>query len=136
MTTADARRVLLDTSVLIAPPTAGMRSIADVVAVSVISVAELEYGVDAAADTLERQRRRHRLRLVVDTFDVIGFDLAAAEAYGVLANLVRTGGRDPRPRRLDLLIAATAHRHGLRLATRNGDDLRYLRRAVDVVDVR
>lgn len=135
MTTEPLRQVLLDTSVVIAPPAAGVRSVADVVAVSVITIAELEYGVDAAKDPVERQRRRRRLRLVVQTFDVITFDLATAEAYGVLANLVRVGGRDPRPRRLDLLIAATAQRHGFSLATRNGDDFKHLERALHVIDV-
>jgi hypothetical protein len=36
------RRVLLDTSVVIAPPGSGLSSIADLVAVSAIAVAELE----------------------------------------------------------------------------------------------
>ena len=71
---------------------------ADFVAVSAITVAELEYGVGAAADPVERQRRRRREQLVVDTFDVIPFDITAAQSYGLLANLVRAVGRDPRPR--------------------------------------
>lgn len=128
------RRVLLDTSVIIAPPDAGISSIADFVAVSVISVAELEYGVGAAADAVERQRRKRRLRLVVDAFEVIPFDIAAAESYGALANRIRLRGRNPRPRRLDLLIAATAERHGLSLATRNAADFRYLDNIVQVID--
>jgi len=37
----------------------------------------------------------------------------------LLANLVRAAGRGPRLRRLDLLIAATAERHGLSLPTHN-----------------
>jgi Predicted nucleic acid-binding protein, contains PIN domain len=130
------RHVLLDTSVVIAPPSGGVASIADVVAVSAITVAELEYGVGATADPLERQRRRRRLQAVADAVDVILFDLATAESYGVLANMIRTAGRDPRPRRLDLLIAATADRHGLSLATRNPTDFRHLERVLDVIAVR
>lgn len=132
---AGGRQVLLDTSVVIAPPPAGLASIADFVAVSAITVAELEYGVGAAADPVERQRRRRREQLVVGTFDVLPFDIAVAESYGLLANLVRAAGRDPRPR-LDLLIAATAERHGLSLATRNAADFRYLERVLDLVEVR
>jgi len=130
------RRVLLDTSVVIDPPHSGLSTIADLVAVSVITTAELEYGIGAATDALERQRRRRRLRLVLDVFDVIPFDIAAAESYGALANLVRLAGRDPRPRRLGLLIAATAERHGLSLATRNAADFRHLRRVLHVIEVR
>ncbi len=133
---AGGRQVLLDTSVVIAPPPAGLASIADFVAVSAITVAELEYGVGAAADPVERQRRRRREQLVVGTFDVLPFDIAVAESYGLLANLVRAAGRGPRPRRLDLLIAATAERHGLSLATRNAADFRYLERVLDLVEVR
>jgi len=53
----------------------------------------------------------------------------------LLANLVRAVGRDPGPRQLDLLIAATAERHGLSLATRNAADFQYLERVLDVVEV-
>jgi predicted nucleic acid-binding protein len=56
----------------------------------------------------------------------VPFDIAAAESYGLLANLARAAGRDPRPWRPDLLIAATVERHGLSLATRNAADFRYL----------
>ena len=66
---------------------------------------------------------------------IIPFNIAVAESYGLLANLVRTAGHDPRLRRLDLLIAATAERHGLSLATRNAADFRYLERVLDVVEV-
>lgn len=136
MTTVGDRRVLLDTSVVIAPPTGGLATLAELVAISAITVAELEYGIGAATDPVERQRRRRRLQVVLDAMDVIPFDSAAAESYGILANLVRAVGRDPRPRRLDLLIAATAERHGLSLATRNAADFRHLERVLDVVKVR
>lgn len=135
VTAPNGRRALLDTSVVIAPPASGLSSIADLVAVSAITVAELEYGIGAATDPAERQRRRRRLQLVVDTFDVIPCDIAVAQSYGVLTNLVRAAGRDPRPRRLDLLIAATAERHGLSLATRNAADFRHLQNVLHVVDV-
>lgn len=136
MTAPALRQVLLDTSVVIAPPSAGLASIADVVAVSVISVAELEYGVGATDDLVERQRRRRRLSIIVEEIEVIPFDQAVAESYGLLANLVRAAGRDPRPRRLDLLIGATAERHRLSLATRNAKDFLHLERVLDVIEVR
>ncbi len=136
MTGAGGRRVLLDTSVVITPPAGGLATLADLVAVSAITVAELEYGIGAATDAVERQRRRRRLQVVRGAVDVLPFDSAVAESYGVLANLVRAAGRNPRPRRLDLLIAATAERHGLSLATRNAADFRHLDRILDVVEVR
>ncbi len=136
MTAPAVRQVLLDTSVVIAPPSAGLASIADVVAVSAISVAELEYGVGATDDLVERQRRRRRLRVIAEEIEVIPFDEAVAESYGLLANLVRVSGRDPRPRRLDLLIGATAERHQLSLATRNAKDFRHLERVLEVIEVR
>jgi predicted nucleic acid-binding protein len=130
------RRVLLDTSVVIAPPEAGIASLAEQAAVSAITIAELEYGVGAAADPLERQRRRRRLQRTVDVLEVISFDIGIAESYGLMANMLRAGGRNPRPRRHDLLIAATAERHGLSLATRNIEDFRMLDRVLHVIEVR
>ena len=58
-----------------------------------------------------------------------------AEYYGALASLVRQNGRNPRPRRMDLQIAATAARHGLMLLTRNGSDFAGLESALAVVDL-
>jgi predicted nucleic acid-binding protein len=129
------RRVLLDTSVIIAPPRDGLASIADLIAVSAISIAELEYGIGAASDAMERQRRRRRLEIINESLEVIPFDQATATSYGVLANIVREAGRDPRPRRHDLLVAATAERRGLSLATRNANDFRHLDKVLHVIEV-
>ena len=135
MTGPTERRVLLDTSVIINPPSRGTASFADLVSVSAVTVGELHYGVGASMDPVEQLHRRQRLRLVLDTYEVLPFDAEVAEFYGLLANVVRQAGRNPRPRRMDLLIAATAVRHGLSLATRNGADLRHLERVLTVIDV-
>ena len=127
--------MLLDTSVIINPPSRGTASFADLVSVSAVTVGELHYGVGASMDPVEQLHRRQRLRLVLDTYEVLPFDAEVAEFYGLLANVVRQAGRNPRPRRMDLLIAATAVRHGLSLATRNGADLRHLERVLTVIDV-
>lgn len=129
-------RVLMDTSVVISPPRAGMTSLADLLAVSAVTLAELIYGVAATDDPIERRRRRRRTLSVSEKFAVLPFDTAAAESYGLLANAVRTAGRNPRPRRLDLMIAATAESHGLSLATRNAADFAHLGGLVHIVDVR
>ncbi|MGH8920236.1 MAG: type II toxin-antitoxin system VapC family toxin [Actinomycetes bacterium] len=129
------RRVLLDTSVIIDPPSQGTASFADVLSISAVTVGELHYGVGASMDPIEQLRRRQRLGLVLDIYDVLPVDAEVAECYGLLANVVRQVGRDPRPRTTDLLIVATAVRHGFSLATRNGADLRYLQRVLTVIDV-
>ena len=130
------RRALLDTSVIIDPPAQGIASFADEVSISAVTVAELHYGVGASTDAVEQLHRRQRLQLVLDIYDVLPFDAEVAEFYGLLANIVRQSGRNPRPRRMDLLIAATALRHGYPLVTRNGADLRHLERVLTVIDVR
>jgi len=135
VTGSTMRRVLLDTSVIIDPPVGGTASFADEVSVSAVTVGELHYGVGASTDPVEQLHRRQRLQLVLDTYDVLPFDADVAESYGLLANMVRQAGRNPRPRRMDLLIAATAVRHGFSLATRNAADLRHLERVLTVVDV-
>lgn len=135
MTRPTERKVLLDTSVIIDPPSLGTASFADVVSVSAVTLGELHYGVGAALDPVEQLHRRHRLALLLSTYDVVPFDAEAAESYGLLATIVRRAGRTPRPRRIDLMIAATAVSHGLSLATRNGADLKYLQRVLNVIDV-
>ncbi|RZQ61553.1 type II toxin-antitoxin system VapC family toxin [Amycolatopsis suaedae] len=101
---------------------------------SAISVAELASGLDTS-DPLERHRRDERFRAILDAFDVLPFTTEAAKLYGVLCALVRQIGRDPRPRRMDLQIAATAAAHSLPLVTRNGKDFAGLERLVEIIEV-
>ncbi|MFP5021352.1 type II toxin-antitoxin system VapC family toxin [Pseudonocardia phyllosphaerae] len=133
--TAGPRRALLDTSVLIDFPAARVSEVADEVAVSAVTLAELHFGVTAAADPVVALHRRRRVRSVIDRFEVLDFDAATAEYYGALAALVRRHGRTPRPRRMDLQIAATAARYGLPLLTRNPGDFTGLESALTVVDL-
>ncbi|MGQ0846776.1 MAG: PIN domain-containing protein [Sporichthyaceae bacterium] len=126
---------MLDTSALIDFPAAEVAEAADLVAVSSISIGELQYGVGAAGDPLVQLRRRRRVQAVVERFDVLGFDAATAEYYGALANLIRRHGRDPGPRRIDLQIAATAARHDLIPLTRDGMDFTGLEAALRVVNL-
>ncbi|MEO9248175.1 type II toxin-antitoxin system VapC family toxin [Citricoccus nitrophenolicus] len=135
MSVPDVRRALLDTSALIDFPASAVAEEADEVAVSAVTIAELQYGVTAATDLIEQMRRRRLVQTVLGQFEVLPFDVAAAEYYGVLATLVRDQGRSPRPRRLDLQIAATAACHGLTLLTRNGGDFTGLESALTVIDL-
>ncbi|MGH3905265.1 MAG: VapC toxin family PIN domain ribonuclease, partial [Pseudonocardiaceae bacterium] len=82
MTGPTERRVLLDASVIIDPPSLGTASFADLVSVSAVTVGELHYGVGASIDPIEQLHRRQRLRLVLDTYDVLPFDAEVAEFYG------------------------------------------------------
>lgn len=135
MTTREPRRALLDTSVVIDFPAAQVAEIADEVAVSAVTIGELQYGVSSAVDPLAQMHRRRRVQAILDRFEVLSFDVITAEHYGVLATFVRQYGRNPRPRRMDLQIAATAARHGLTLLTRNGSDLAGLESALAVVNL-
>jgi predicted nucleic acid-binding protein len=135
VTEGTPRRALLDTSVLIDFPAVHVAKVADEVAVSAVTIGELQYGVSAAADPLAQMYRRRRVQAILDRFEVLSFDVVAAEYYGTLAALVRDRGRNPRPRRLDLQIAATAACHGLMLLTRNGGDFVGLEPALEVVDL-
>ena len=135
MTSGEPRRALLDTSVVIDFPAAQVAQVADEVAVSAVTIGELQYGVAVATDPLVQISRRRRVHAILDRFEVLPFDASVAEYYGALAGLVRQHGRDPRPRRMDLQIAATAARHDLALLTRNGSDFTGLASALAVVDL-
>ena len=123
-------RGLLDTSVLIAEdvgPLPGQ------LAISVISVAELHFGVLVAASAEIRAIRLTRLSRLQRRFDPLPVDDAVADSYGQLAAHVVASGQQPRARTMDLLIAATAHVHGAVLYTRNTDDFRGLESFITVV---
>lgn len=135
MSPLDNRRALLDTSVLIDYPAEQVAEIADEVAVSAVTIAELQYGVTAAPDPVVQLERRRYVQAILEHVEALPFDSSCAEYYGALAALVRRDGRNPRPRRMDLQIAATAARNGLTLLTRNGGDFRGLDSALVVINL-
>ncbi|HVK23740.1 MAG TPA: type II toxin-antitoxin system VapC family toxin [Actinokineospora sp.] len=127
--------LLLDTSVIIDLDRLDLGDRASATGfVSAVTIGELAYGLDVD-DPIERAVRADRYYATLDQFDVLAFDLPAAKLYGTMAALVRRSGRNPRPRRMDLQIAATAAAHGLPLLTRNIADFHGLERVVDVVAV-
>lgn len=125
-------RALLDTSVLIANDIA---PIPGVLAISVVSLAELQFGVLMAKSTAVRAERLRRLSLLQKHFDALPVDEAVAISYGRLAAAVVDAGRQPRRRAMDLLIAATAHAHGARLYTRNIDDFAGLEEHLEIIAI-
>ena len=107
----------------------------DEFAVSAVTMAELAAGPHLAATRAESSRRQARLQEVEATLFPIPFDSAAVRSYGLLVAAVIERGGQPRSRFADLLIAATAHAHGLDLYTRNGGDLLGVDSLVRVVEI-
>jgi len=127
--------VLLDTSVIIDLARLDLGDFASTPPLtSAVCVAELGFGLDVD-DPVKRAVRTERYYAVLDQFEILPFDLAAAKQYAVLTSLVRRAGRDPRPRRMDLQIAATAVAHSVPLLTRNGDDFVGLDRLLDLLSI-
>jgi predicted nucleic acid-binding protein len=125
-------RVVLDTSVVIAD---GLAPIPGVLAISAVTLAELQFGVLVAKTSETRAERLRRLSILQQHFDALPVDEAVAISYGRIAAAVVDAGRQPRSRVMDLLIAATAHAHGARLYTRNAEDFAGLEDLVTVVSV-
>ena len=127
--------VLLDTSVLIDMESLDLGSHRDdLIVVSAVSIGELALGLDIDDPHVARIREQ-RFTAVLANFEVIPFGVEEAKLYGVLATLVRAAGRHPRPRRLDLQIAATAAAFQVPLLTCNPADFVGVGRLVDVVPV-
>ena len=103
--------------------------------VATITLAELAMGVHFAKDGVERSTRITRLISAEANFEPLPFDATAAHAYGNLVALVLALGRNPKPRKNDLMIAATAMVNGLPLYTRNVDDFKGLESQLTVVPV-
>lgn len=122
-------RGLLDTSVVIAHD---VDDLPDVAAISAATLAELHFGVHLARDDRARRSRLRRLTEIEARFDPVPVDAPVARSYGALAQLVVRAGRRPRRRAMDLLIAATAHAHGVPLYTRDPEDLIGLEDEIDV----
>jgi predicted nucleic acid-binding protein len=120
---------LLDTSVLIAE----REDPAEEVAISVVSLTELHFGVLVAADDETRALRMRRLGTIEERFDALPFDAVAARECGRLHAAVAQRGGQPRRRAFDLAIAATANVHGVPLLTHNAKDFEIVE---DLIDVR
>ncbi|WP_405582829.1 type II toxin-antitoxin system VapC family toxin [Streptomyces sp. NBC_01190] len=103
--------------------------------ITAITLAELHQGVAMAKDPAVRATRMEKLGAAVADFDALPFADDAAARYGTLVTLTVAARRDPRPRRMDLMIAAIASVKGLPLFTRNADDFKGLESIVTVVAI-
>ncbi|MQY22315.1 type II toxin-antitoxin system VapC family toxin [Nocardia macrotermitis] len=101
--------------------------------ITAITIAELNQGVAMAENAVARAARNEHLGAALIEFDPLPFDEAAAIRYGSLVALTIAAKRDPRPRRMDLLIAAIASARSLPLFTRNATDFRGLDDMVEIV---
>jgi predicted nucleic acid-binding protein len=125
-------RGILDTSVLIAED---VTPIPGELAISVVSIAELQFGVLVAKTPEVQATRLTRLSTIQRRFDPLPVDEAVADSYSRLAAAVVRAGRQPRARTMDLLIAATAHAHNAAVYTRKAEDLLGLEGLVTVVTI-
>ena len=126
-------RALLDTSVFVAEeqgrPLA--RPLPQEVAVSIVTLAELETGVLMAKDDDARAIRMQTLVAVRERAAGIPADQRVASAYARLASAALRSGKKPRVQ--DTWIAATAVVHGAEVWTQDDDFTEFA--TVDVVRV-
>lgn len=121
---------VLDTSILISESPGRVEGD---IAISIVSIAELQFGVLVAPDEQRRAHRLARLSAILRSFEPLPVDAAVAASYGELAAATHRAGRKATARSLDLMIAATAHAHGARLVTANVNDVKHLSDLVAVV---
>ncbi|MCM3921757.1 PIN domain-containing protein [Frankia sp. AiPs1] len=126
-------RGILDTSVLVA---ADVAPIPGELAISVLNIAELQFGVLVARTPEARAHRLARLSALQRRFDPLPVDDAVADSYGRLAARVVDIGHQPRARTMDLLIAATAHAHEASVYPHNAADLADLADLITIVTIR
>lgn len=103
--------------------------------ITAVTLAELHQGVAMSKDAATRAARTEKLGAAVADFDALPFDGDAAARYGTLVALAIAAGRDPRPRRMDLMIAAIASTRGVPLYTRNAEDFKGLDGVITIVAV-
>jgi hypothetical protein len=112
---------LLDTSVFIARERGRpLAELPDRVAISVVTIGELQLGVLAATDPELRARRADTLALA-RTADPIPISEATMVAWARLVADCRAAGIQRPVRLTDALIAATAIEHGLPVVTQDDD---------------
>lgn len=112
---------LLDTSVFIARETGRpLGDLPDRVAVSVVTIGELQLGVLNAPDDVARARRADTLALARSA-DPIPISEAVMTTWARLVADCRAAGVHRTIKLTDALIAATAVEHGLPVVSQDGD---------------
>ncbi|UGT63868.1 type II toxin-antitoxin system VapC family toxin [Nocardia asteroides] len=126
---------LLDTCTLIDLPLLSEADLPTEARISTVTLAELGLGVALAADPTTLALRTERLLEIEHAVDALPFSATAARRFTSMAKLVVSAGRSPKPRRMDLMIAAIASSNDLPLFTRNAADFTGLHPLLTVVAV-
>lgn len=122
--------ILLDTNILIDLHLYAFDP-AEEYGASILSRAELEFGIRAAKNPRDAAERTRRLNELDQRFDWVGFDIESTRSHGMVAAGARATGAKIRSK--DALIAAQAHRHGAAVMTANTDDFRPFDHDVEIV---
>ena len=125
-------RSILDTSVLIGST---LERLEGEFTISVVSMAELQFGVLIAPSESQRAARLARLSAITRIFEPLPVDASVAASYAEIAAVTYRAKRKSSARSLDLMIAATAHAHGARLVTANVKDVKHLEHILEIVEV-
>lgn len=128
--------VHLDTNVLIRGlPATSPLSPNDTTQISSLVYAEFLEGLisDNPRVVVQTQRQLSEIDRLYD--GGVPFDGETAKLYQVLAGIATRSGLSSRQRRIDLMIAAAAVRHGAAMATYNAADFAALGDAVQVIDL-
>jgi hypothetical protein len=127
---------LLDTCTLIDFEGIPAASLPVVSEISAITVAELILGVHTAKTPADRAARITKLLTVNSNFDPLPFEDEAVDRFNALVGFTVAAGRNPKPRKNDLMIAAIAVANGLPLYTANVEDFKGLGSMLRVIEVR
>jgi predicted nucleic acid-binding protein len=126
---------VIDTCVYIDLDQIDPESLPEIPDITTITLAELHQGVAMAKTEAARATRMEKLGAAVVDFEPLPFDADAAARYGSLVALTLAAKRDPRSRRMDLMIAAVASSRGLPLYTCNIDAFVGLESLVTIVPI-
>ncbi|MGQ4599287.1 PIN domain-containing protein [Nocardia sp. R6R-6] len=135
MTRAEQGRGLIDTNVLILLDELEPAELPDELVLSSVTMAELAAGPHFVTDPVERAMRIERLQAAEAAFEPLPFDARAARRFGHIIAAVLDAGRNPKPRRIDLMIAAIASANRLPLYTVNPDDFKGISAMVTIAPV-
>ncbi|MET8520095.1 PIN domain-containing protein [Nocardioides sp. NPDC004968] len=122
--------IILDTNVLI-DYDRYLFDAGEAYAASILSRAELEFGVQAATSPEQIAKRTQRLNQLDARFDWLPMDKESTRSYGLVAAGAKATGAKVRGK--DALIAAQAHRHGAGVMTLSADDFKPFAHLVTVL---